>query len=362
MSKLKVEISRELHDQDWDQFVQSVADGQYNQTSLWGEVKETQGWSPVRIKLIQENNIVAGAQILTRSLPVIGSFGYITKGPLRATDDPFLAKGILQSVIEFCKTEKILYLMVQPPDQENGFVRYLEEATFMKSSQGEIERDATILIDLSPDEQIIRTGIRPAKRRYLDYAEKHGVVYREGTKKDLKTFFDLNELTGKRNNFETLSYETFEKLWDVFAPHGHIKLYMGEFKGKTMTSLLAIIFKDTIYNFRIAWSGDFREKHPNEGMLWHVIKSAKSLGYRYFDFSGVDIEAANSIKNNQPIPEYLYNSYTGFKLHFSKDIKFYSETYEIILNPLIYKIYNGINAMPFLKNSIMKIYELIRKR
>ena len=80
----QVQTSEKPEDPDWDSFVAGTPGGHHVQTSLWAQVKAILGWQAVRVVVYQGDNIVAGAQMLMRSLPVGGAIGYVPKGPVCA--------------------------------------------------------------------------------------------------------------------------------------------------------------------------------------------------------------------------------------------------------------------------------------
>ncbi|MEM5773449.1 MAG: peptidoglycan bridge formation glycyltransferase FemA/FemB family protein, partial [Anaerolineaceae bacterium] len=59
------------------------------QSWQWGAFKERLGWKAFRIALMDGNQIVAGAQMLIRSLPRdVASVAYIPRGPIGNWLDP----------------------------------------------------------------------------------------------------------------------------------------------------------------------------------------------------------------------------------------------------------------------------------
>ena len=101
----RFEISTDRRDIQWDQFVCDTQGGHHVQTSLWGQVKATLGWSAFRILYKDRGDILAGAQILINRYPVLGKAGYITKGPLFKIPDPDLARELIRQLIKICKNK-----------------------------------------------------------------------------------------------------------------------------------------------------------------------------------------------------------------------------------------------------------------
>ncbi len=51
-------------------------------------------------------------------------------------------------------------------------------------------------------------------------------------------------------------------------------------------------------------------------MHWHAIKWAKDQGFRYYDFEGINPEAAKLTLEGKPLPDALRNSIHRFKIGF----------------------------------------------
>ena len=55
--------------EEWDQFSRQPPSGHLLQSWAWGELKARFGWYPLRIAVMEDNRILAGVQVLFRSLP-----------------------------------------------------------------------------------------------------------------------------------------------------------------------------------------------------------------------------------------------------------------------------------------------------
>jgi len=80
---LHVENMRGSDAAQWDGWLrQSPGGGHALQTYAWGEVKRTQGWTPVRVALKDGTRVAGVAQMLVRDAPgVTGALAYCPKGP-----------------------------------------------------------------------------------------------------------------------------------------------------------------------------------------------------------------------------------------------------------------------------------------
>lgn len=349
-------------DLEWDNFVERQPAGHYTQTSLWGKAKSTQGWNAKRLLLYNDCGLSAGAQLLVKKYPLLGSVGYISKGPLVCEQNIEIYESLVRWIILYCKQEKIFYLAVQPPDDGFDHIQVLEKFGFHPGTQGDIEKAATIEIDLTVDLALVLQQIKPRKRQNFRQAEKRGISYRLGDYDDLEVFVELFQENASRNSFQPESIDFIKEMWNSFYPHGNIYLFLAEFEGKPVSAHLDIAYKDKLYGYRAGWSGQEAKRHPNDGLIWYEIEWAKKSGYKVFDFGGIETEAALSVLNHQPLPKNLIGTYSEFKLHFSENVKIFPGTYEIIFSKMLDYLYHTMFMNKFIQGILIKIYSIIRKR
>src|SRR5437660_780880 len=83
---LRISVSTSRLDPEWDAFVDRAPGGHHLQTSLWAQVKATQGWWPIRLRLQRAGELVGGCQLLLRSVWK-GTIAYCPRGPVMADLD-----------------------------------------------------------------------------------------------------------------------------------------------------------------------------------------------------------------------------------------------------------------------------------
>jgi lipid II:glycine glycyltransferase (peptidoglycan interpeptide bridge formation enzyme) len=76
-----IECQDQRHDDAWDEFVESLPVGHHEQTSLWGQIRNQNGWEVRRIIIRENEKIVTGTQMQIRSLGRFGKLAYVTYGP-----------------------------------------------------------------------------------------------------------------------------------------------------------------------------------------------------------------------------------------------------------------------------------------
>ena len=329
----QMHVSHTLGDSAWDAFLAKVPGGHYAQTSLWAQAKALHNWRPLRVVAVQEGRVVAGAQVLTHPLPVVGAIGYVPKGPVSAArEDRFaLMKCVTDKLYEEAKANGVQLLAVQPPRGDEAFTEYLTERDFRPSSRG--MPTATLLLDLNQSLDDVLAQMKSKTRYNIRLAQRKGVSVREGTKDDLSTFYELHRHTGQRQQFASFEASYLATLWDIFEPHDHVKLFLADYQNEAVSALLMIAFGDTVTYWRGGWSGRHGNLHPNEAAQWAAMRWAKAQGYRFYDLGGLDLNAARAAVREETPP--TVRSPSHFKLGFGGDVAFSPGAYDYIYNPVL---------------------------
>jgi lipid II:glycine glycyltransferase (peptidoglycan interpeptide bridge formation enzyme) len=330
----QVRISHDTEDPDWDAFLAHTPGGHHVQTSLWAQVKALLGWRAVRVVVTQGERIVAGAQMLMRPLSLLGSVGYIPKGPLFASGDPLVARLVVDELEQVAKAHRSQYLVVQPPCEVEALGDRLLCKGFEPSST-QVAPVATVAINLAKDLDDILGQMKAGTRRNIRLGQRKGITMREGTVGDLPAFHRLLVATGQRQGFSPYPEEYFAEMWRVLGPRGHVRLFLAEYAGEAVSALLLIPFGDTVIYKKGAWSGRHGNRRPNEALHWMAIKWAKAQGYHYYDFEGIDPEAAGAIAHGEPLPDSLTQTVTRFKLGFGGQVFLYPGPYDYVCNPVL---------------------------
>ncbi len=337
---LTMRTSREWRDPDWDAFVARCPKGHHEQTSLWGEVKGVYGWQPLRIVVSRENRILGGVQVLTRCFGRWGRIGYVTRGPLAASDNPELIDFILGQLDHAAANENLAYLAVVLPYNGHVFAPELIRLGFSQKPNvlppGGL-MTATLLLDLSADLDSLMAGMRRHTRRNVRQAARRGVKVREGAAADVETFRQLMwALCERRGTSPTPPQKDFfEHLWRVFHPLGFVRLFIAELEGRTIAAGLTFPFGDTVRGWKIGWAGDHAEICPNEMLYWEIIRWAKSNGYRFFDSVSIESSLARRLLQGDPVDWTSIEGSSKFKAGFGGNPVLLPEPYYRFYHPLL---------------------------
>lgn len=337
--------------------------GSFYQTSSWAQVKKSQGWSALRIILnTPAGKIYAGGQVLYKKM-----FGFflmiqLPKGPVYDPEDQETALLVITEIRKYFRRD-FYFLLIQPADKCWDFHKQLQNSGYGSYLKVDLEEKATILIDVSMDQEEILKQIKKSKRNQFRQSEVRGLECFESTdRKDLEAFYALHKEIADRRNFGIQSMQFFDTLWDQFMPTGQCHLFMAAVEKIPVASILALTFKDTLHIYRLGWADGNRLYLPNEGIYWFAIKWAHAHNYRRVDLGGIDIEAATAVLNNMPLPEWVNYSYNGFKLHVSENVVLMPGTVEDFNPKILAAVMRWLSTKQTINRFIKKAYKLIRRR
>lgn len=351
MSQIPYDIrtSESVQDDDWDRFVESVEEGHYEQTSKWAQVKELSGWDPLRFSVLRGKQRIAGCQILVRKLPIIGSIGYVSKGPVFSYEREDLISFVIKTISRLCRNRRIQYLVMQLPDTGHGLEQQLVRMGFSRDARLKADR-ATTFIDLTVGLDDILAKMTKNNRRFIRHAERKGVKVREGSERDINLFFRMMLETCKRQGESPNPPEDkfLHEIWRAFGTCGQAKLFFAEYAGRSVAGLFCIPFGNVFRVWKLGWSGEYGQARPNQLMFWETIKWAKNAGYKYYDFVGINRGAAEMILQGKHFSNVAKGD-SFFKLMFGGEVRLLPHIYTYIYNPILKFSYEKI--YPIISNN-----------
>jgi lipid II:glycine glycyltransferase (peptidoglycan interpeptide bridge formation enzyme) len=355
-----IHISEEMADPEWDRFLANTAGGHHVQTSLWAQVKASLSWKPIRVMITRHKRIVAGGQLLYRSISPMLRVGYLTKGPLCDETHPEAAQVILEQILRISQEKHLQLLAVQPAN--NGFpVASLLPTLGFQPSLLELAPTASIVLDLSPSLEQLMANMKRQTRQNIRRGVQAGLFVYEGSQADLKDFYQLHLATSHRQNFPPYTFGYYQNMWSAFEPIGAIGLIMARFSGEAVSALLLIPFGETVVAKILGWSGQWASLRPNDAVFWQAIVWAKTHGFRYFDFEGIDRNGASAYLQNGSLPAELQNSPDFFKLGYGGQVLFYPRAFEMISSRPLQWLYKKLAPTVGGNSPASHLFDRIRK-
>lgn len=280
----------------WDEFVRAIPAATYLQTSIWARVKQVVGLRATRILLLRGGEPVAGCQVLSRHVAVLGQVGYVPLGPVAATADAKTLRVLVGALEQFARREHIRYLTLQPAAHDPVLAAVLREAGFAPVEVAPAPVwTVQIPLEGRSDEDLL-APMRASTRGNLRRAERSSVRVRCGGERDLPTLQRHLEATAARQGFQAYSADYNERLFSAFDEAAEARLLIAELDGEPLASALIVGFGDTAVHKVGGWSGTPSKVRPNELIHWVAMRWARDSGYGYYDLGGISSAAALAVK------------------------------------------------------------------
>jgi peptidoglycan pentaglycine glycine transferase (the first glycine) len=326
--------SDEVEDAAWDAFLQSTPLGHFQQSSLWGRAKRIEGWHPIRMVLKLDGQIAGGFQILCRRTR-FGQIGYIYKGPVMAFDSPALIDFLCELVMRAIKDQDLFALIIQPPDEFTGDSPFLTRRGFLANHVVEVI-SATFLLDLTRGIDEIFRRMRKSTRNEIRQAQRRGIEVREGDEQDIGTFFRLMLATCERQETEPApaTEDVLLEIWKAFRPRNGVRLSIAEYEGRPVAGVFCLCFGGRVTLWKKGWSGEHRDRNPNQLLIFEAIEWSHRNGYKCVDFVSLNPELAVALLRGETPSEDQKKSRDFVHLSYRGTPMMLSESKIYIANPV----------------------------
>lgn len=277
---------RTTESEAWDGFVARAPDGHLLQSWGWGEFKRGYGWHPVRLGLFHEDRILAGAQVLLRSLAGF-SVAYVPRGPVVPGGHPDTLRAVVGAVHRLAQSRNSIFLKLEPNERECA--RYWSyRAEGFVPSQLSVQARATLVVDLRGGEEAVLARMRSKTRYNIRLAERRGVLVRAAASDhDLSCFHELVLRTSERDGFQGRSPGYYRDVLNQFRPRGQAELLLAEFNGRTIAGLMVFAYgPEGIYMYG-ASGNEHRREMPNHLLQWRAMQWCMQKGCTRYDLWGI---------------------------------------------------------------------------
>jgi lipid II:glycine glycyltransferase (peptidoglycan interpeptide bridge formation enzyme) len=325
----------------WDELVRKVPGSDVAQLSAWADIRRAAGFEPLYVFAWQSAELIAGALVIWRSLPLVGKVAYVSYGPVIAPDvdrEPLIAQ--LVAALRGIADRQFRTVFVQPPSGADDIsLEFLGQG--FRPSQAGIAPVASLRLDLAKSEDELFAGLRHEFQEKSRRWARRGVQVRRGTHDDVPTLARLHAATARHHGFPPIPLEYIETLYGRLAPNGHAALFVGEIEGRPLCATL-LTGCGGVVTGRLTGMDRDRRTHRlaiPAAVVWAGIIWAKANGYCWFDFGGIREIAASLIDAEQPDLSKLTGSEL-FKLGFGGTVYCYPLPVEIICSPLVRAAYD----------------------
>jgi len=325
----------------WDAFVKEFAPPHFEQTTAWGQARRVTGWEPSLWIIRRDDEIVGGAQILSRRVRNVGRVGYISHGPLFSAQAE-LPQYVGRELKRLGHRRGFLYLAVNLPYYGHSLVGDLKRIGFRPHLSGLPPSglaEATLLLNLEPEPETLLSQMRSTTRKEIRRGVRKGVTVRPGDSSDLQLFWDLLvQLCERRKSTPNVAGIGFlRSLWDKLSRNDCIDLLIAEVGGSPICALIVLRFGTWSWLWREGNSFNCFDSEGAQVTYWEAIKLAKARGSKVLDFLGLYPKKDGRIVRDSGVStsDNPHQGITFFKLGFGGTPIELPGTFGLFPNPLI---------------------------
>ncbi|HEV8252450.1 MAG TPA: peptidoglycan bridge formation glycyltransferase FemA/FemB family protein [Candidatus Limnocylindria bacterium] len=280
----------------WNAFVERAPYRSFPQLWEWGELRETAGWRPIRLAVGERpDQPLAGAQVLVRQVPLVGwRLGYAPRGPIGQLDDEAIRRALIAALRDLATQEGIATLKVDPEATAGDPLgRALLAAPWRRATR--VQPPRTRLIELAPDEEALLGAMSKKHRQYVHKAEREGVTVTQlspsappdETAVALADFYRIYADTAERAGFAARVQDYYERVWSLFAPAGHARLFFAVLGGERVATLFHFSCGDRAAEAYGGMTDAGADSHANYLLKWDAIRAFRTDGFTSYDLWGI---------------------------------------------------------------------------
>ena len=293
-------------------------------------ITQSSEWHKLQEELGEESILVEkeGYQYLAIIKPTpVGNYLYCPYGPVAKDKTSF--KNALGSLNDLAKNKSAIFIRVEPYDE--AFKINLPDSA-KKST--DLNPKETWILDLTGNDEEFKLRLPSRLLRYHKSAAKKGIIIEKSTNPDdIKYLLKLQQALASEKGISTFSENYLKtELKQPFA-----SLYLVKYEGSIIAAGLVFDDETTRYNLQGAQSDTGRKLHATGILTIQLILDAREKKLKSFDFWGI---APDDAPDDHP-----WKGFTAFKKTFNGIEVKHAGTYDIVLSPFKYHLYQIIRKV-----------------
>jgi peptidoglycan pentaglycine glycine transferase (the first glycine) len=273
----------------WDTALLTLPKVHFLQSWLWGELKGSRGWAPLRFLWRVDDCVVAAAQVLVLQRGRL-RLGYVPKGPLLDWTNSALAEAVLTQLAAYAQQHGLLLLKIDPDvraDTEvGGATSALLARLGWRASFEQVQFRNTMLLDLQPALDQLMEQMKPKWRYNIHLAVRKGVIVRDATLDDFPLLCAMYAETAERDSFVIREEAYYRDVWQRFMRAGLTWALIAEVDNTPVAMAIAFHLGSFAWYMYGASRDTGRSFMPNHLLQWHIIRRAKEAGCSVYDLWG----------------------------------------------------------------------------
>lgn len=292
--------------------------GAFLQSYEWGMFQEAVGRQVTRVFQPYGDHLFLGT-IITMSVGYGLSYGYIPKGPLGNVPE----NDLLPLLRELGKS--FTFLRIEP-SSDSALLPVAD-----------VQPSATILIDLTKDEETLFEEMKSKTRYNARLGERKGVEIREmDIQKEFNSFWLLMQQTAVRDHIRLYDASYYKALLKAMSQKegagAHTRLFGAFYDGRLLATNVIVDFAGVRTYLYGATSNVHRNVMAQYVLHAALIRDAKKEGMHTFDFWGV-------VSEEDEAAGHSWAGISRYKRSFGGQFVEMPGTFDFVLKPLHYEAY-----------------------
>lgn len=309
----------------------------------WGEFRIKTGIEVIRLGRFENKKLKETAQITIHPIPFTSyKIGYFPKGNIPSVE-------MLKEMRQLGNRENLIFIKLEPNVDKNYEARIKNKEFDVRKSPHPLFTCYTFHLDLTKNEEELLKAMSQKTRYNIRLAEKKGVKIKEeesGTA--FNEYLKLTRETTDRQKFYAHTENYHRLMWETLGPAKIARLFTANFREKgedhILVTWIVFLFNGILYYPYGASSTNFRNLMASNLMMWEVIKFGKKQGAKLFDMWGA--------LGPDPNPNDPWYGFHRFKEGYGAKLTELAGSYDLVIKPAIYSVYN---LMHYLRELYLKI-------
>jgi len=314
----------------------------------WGEFRKQTGLKLSRLMEIVDGEAKEVYQITWHKLPKLNMYiGYCPKSTIPSPETMEAIKN------EALKNKAILVKFEPNEELTEKTIKRIEtlKNTYDFGQGKALFTKYTFQLDISKSEEELLKNMHQKTRYNIRLAEKKGVkILEDNSGEAFEEYWRLTEETTKRQRFYAHTKKYHRKMWQAMTSSGMGHLLKATYRDETLATWILFVLNGILYYPYGASSNKYREVMASNLMMWEAIRFGKKHSCKLFDMWGS--------LGPEPDGGDPWFGFHKFKQGYGGDLTEFVGTYDLVINPVGYHIYNLAEKIRW---SVLKIVAFFRK-
>lgn len=329
-------ITRILYNEEKAQYNQVVRHPV--QTWEWGDFQIGEGHQVYRLGVFDGSQIVNAYSLSFHKLPRLNySIGTILRGPI-------IDQEMIDNVTKIARDENAIFVKLEPDVYQKTFDISNNPQTHhvgvqfpsLKVSPKVAFYPYSYVVDLTLSEDELLAQLHTKTRYNIRLANRHAVLIEEKTTDEgFEIYLRLVFETTKRQGFYLHSPEYHRHQWEILKKTSTPHIMLASYQGDYVAAFMLFVQGDRLFYPYGASLDLHRQTMAPNLLMWESIKLGRSLGLKSFDMWGSLGPDAKESDNGY--------GFHRFKQGYGGQLVQFVGTYDLIINPSLYNLYNTID-------------------